>query len=239
MCRHRGNKLVWNDFPGEEVSGTCRQFTCKYHAWRYGLDGDLTFVQQEDEFFDLDKADYGLEPVRCEVWEGFIFVNLDPDAEPLAEYLGDFAKGLEGYPFHEMTEVYTYRPRSAATGSCSSTRSPSSTTPRPAPEAGGQGRGRQAGQLRLRSAALRDQGRPLDDLLVGRHGAAEGPVMVKPIERVLRSGLFGPWDRPDIEGSCPTRCRRASTRPATSPGAPTPSSSSPTSCCCSGRRAGT
>jgi hypothetical protein len=24
--------------------------------------------------------------------------------------------------------------------------------------------------------------------------------MVKPIERVLRSGLFGPWDRPDLEG---------------------------------------
>jgi hypothetical protein len=33
----RGNKLLWNDYPGEEVSGTCRQFTCKYHAWRYSL----------------------------------------------------------------------------------------------------------------------------------------------------------------------------------------------------------
>ena len=98
MCRHRGNKLVWNDYPGEEVAGTCRQFTCKYHAWRYSLKGDLTFVQQEGEFFDLDKADYGLVPVRCEVWEGFIFINFDNDAEPLTDYLGDFAKGLEGYP---------------------------------------------------------------------------------------------------------------------------------------------
>ena len=62
-------------------SGTCRQFTCKYHAWRYDLDGDLTFVQQEDEFFDLDKANYGLVPVRCEVWEGFIFINFDNDAD--------------------------------------------------------------------------------------------------------------------------------------------------------------
>ena len=83
MCRHRGNKLVWNDYPGEEVSGTCRQFTCKYHAWRYSLEGDLTFVQQEGEFFDLDKANYGLVPVRCEVWEGFIFINFDNDAAPL------------------------------------------------------------------------------------------------------------------------------------------------------------
>ena len=30
VCRHRGNKLVWNDFPGEATRGTCRQFTCKY-----------------------------------------------------------------------------------------------------------------------------------------------------------------------------------------------------------------
>src|SRR3954447_17827359 len=47
MCRHRGNKLVWSDYPHEETAGTCRQFTCKYHGWRYSLSGDLTFVQQE------------------------------------------------------------------------------------------------------------------------------------------------------------------------------------------------
>ena len=68
ICRHRGNKLVWQDFPQEETSGSCRQFTCKYHGWRYGLDGELTFVQQESEFFDLDKADYPLVAVHCEVW---------------------------------------------------------------------------------------------------------------------------------------------------------------------------
>ena len=89
MCRHRGNKLVWTDYPTQETSGTCRQFTCKYHGWRYGLDGGLTFVQQEDEFFDLDKADYGLAPVQTEVWEGFVFVNLDnSNTTPVREYLG-------------------------------------------------------------------------------------------------------------------------------------------------------
>src|SRR5262249_62399674 len=89
ICRHRGNKLVWNDFPREETAGTCRQFTCKYHGWRYNLDGALNFVQQETEFFDLDKADYGLVPVHCEVWEGFIFVNLAKEPEQsLKEFLG-------------------------------------------------------------------------------------------------------------------------------------------------------
>ncbi len=110
ICRHRGNKLVWNDFPREETSGTCRQFTCKYHGWRYDLDGALNFVQQESEFFDLDKADFGLAPVQTETWQGFIFVNLDPDnTTSIGDYLGELGAGLEGYPFEEMTQVYKYR----------------------------------------------------------------------------------------------------------------------------------
>src|SRR5215813_4966914 len=76
VCRHRGNKLVWDEFPSEETQGSCRQFVCKYHGWRYGLDGELTFVQQEHEFFNVDRSRYGLVPVRCDVWNGFIFINL-------------------------------------------------------------------------------------------------------------------------------------------------------------------
>ena len=39
ICRHRGNKLVWQDYPREEVAGAARQFVCKYHGWKYDLDG--------------------------------------------------------------------------------------------------------------------------------------------------------------------------------------------------------
>src|SRR5947209_3454104 len=110
VCRHRGNKLVWNDFPGEETRGTCRQFTCKYHGWRYDLDGACSFVQQESEFFDLDKKDYGLVPVHCDVWEGFIFVNLaELPEESLRDYLGPMITSIEGYPFDKMTERWYYR----------------------------------------------------------------------------------------------------------------------------------
>ena len=70
---------------------TGRCVTGKYHAGRYGLGGEVTFVQQEDECFGIDKADYGLKPVRCEVWDGFIFVNLDPHGQPLGDYLGELA----------------------------------------------------------------------------------------------------------------------------------------------------
>ena len=109
MCRHRGNKLVWQDFPQEEVSGVCRQFTCKYHGWRYDLEGALTFVQQESEFFDLDLRRLRPGAVRCEVWEGFIFVNLDDEAPPLRDYMGRLGAGIEGYPFDKLTQVHKFR----------------------------------------------------------------------------------------------------------------------------------
>ena len=109
VCRHRGNKILWDHSPRETASGTCRQFMCKYHGWRYGLDGALNFVLQEEEFFDFDKADFGLVPVHCDVWEGFIFINLDREPrQSLREFLGPMVTGLDGYPFDLMTERYAY-----------------------------------------------------------------------------------------------------------------------------------
>jgi len=110
VCRHRGNKILWDQSPRETASGFCRQFVCKYHGWRYGLDGKLNFVLQEEEYFDFDKDDFGLMPVHCEVWEGFIFVNLDRDLAcgSLREFLGPMITGLDGYPFEVMSERYGY-----------------------------------------------------------------------------------------------------------------------------------
>src|SRR5262245_36925733 len=110
VCRHRGNKLVWTDHPRAETSGRCRQFICKYHGWKYELDGRCSYVHQEREFFELDKAALGLVSVHCEVWAGFIFVNLArTPRETLREYLGPMVGALEGYPFHSMTERYSFR----------------------------------------------------------------------------------------------------------------------------------
>jgi nitrite reductase/ring-hydroxylating ferredoxin subunit len=204
VCRHRGNKLVWNDFPQEETSGTCRQFTCKYHAWRYSLEGELTFVQQEGEFFDLDKSNYGLKDVRCEVWEGFIFVNLDPEAVSLEEYLGDYGQSLKGYPFHEMTEVYSYRSDIASNWKLfidafaefyhAPVLHQKQATKDEADKLIGYGFEALHYELQTPHSMISSWGgmSPPKDL-----------NMVKPIERVLRSGLFGPWDRPDIEGLDP------------------------------------
>jgi phenylpropionate dioxygenase-like ring-hydroxylating dioxygenase large terminal subunit len=198
ICRHRGNKLVWQDYPGEETSGVCRQFTCKYHGWRYGLEGDLNFVQQEGEFFDLDKADYGLAPVRVDTWEGFIFVNLDnTDATPLRDYMGELGKGLEGYPFGEMTQVFKYR---AEVGSNWKLFIDAFTEFYHAPVL----HARQA--VSEESAKLQGYGYEAlaydidgPHAMVSSWGGMSPPKdldMVKPIERVLHSGLFGPWEAP-------------------------------------------
>ena len=101
---------VWDGTPRDETCGNARQFVCKYHGWRYGLDGACTYVHQENEFFDLRKDELGLAPVHCDTWAGFIFVNLAREPrQTLRDYLGPMVGALEGYPFHEMTERYSFR----------------------------------------------------------------------------------------------------------------------------------
>jgi phenylpropionate dioxygenase-like ring-hydroxylating dioxygenase large terminal subunit len=200
VCRHRGNKLVWNDFPREETSGVCRQFTCKYHAWRYDLDGKLSFVQQEGEFFDLDKSDYGLKQVRAEVWEGFIFVNLDTgNTTPLREYLGELAKGIEGYPFHKLTQVHKYR---AEIGSNWKLFIDAFAEFYHAPILhSGQYMPDQARRIAKYGYEALHYDIDGPHSMVSSWGGIAPPhdrEMVKPIEAALRSGLFGPWDAPDI-----------------------------------------
>ena len=183
----------------EETSGTCRQFTCKYHAWRYSLDGDLTFVQQEDEFFNLDKGDYGLVPVRCEVWEGFIFINFDNGAAPLTDYLGPLGKSIEGYPFGEMTETYSYR---AEVGSNWKLFIDAFVEFYHAPILHqGQYTKEEAAKIqKFGYEALHYEVASPHSLQSTWGGQAPPPdmSMVKPMDQVLRSGLFGPWDKPEI-----------------------------------------
>ncbi len=69
-CRHRG-------MPVAEGSGCARAFNCPYHAWSYGLDGQLKFIPGADGFPDLDKAGHGLVPVKAEEKHGVVFITQD------------------------------------------------------------------------------------------------------------------------------------------------------------------
>jgi phenylpropionate dioxygenase-like ring-hydroxylating dioxygenase large terminal subunit len=100
LCRHRG-------LPLAEGSGSCGQFlTCKYHQWSYALDGTLRRIPQADiQFPDVDKAAWGLQPARAEIWHGMVFANPDPLAASLRSTLGFLADRLEGFLSGPLTEV--------------------------------------------------------------------------------------------------------------------------------------
>ena len=104
VCSHRGNKIAY------EEAGNIRSFNCRFHGWTYDLEGDLVVVPDEENYFDLDKSCLGLTPVSVGEWQGFVFVNVDPEpTETLSEYLGDLAAGLDGYPFEETSgQVFTF-----------------------------------------------------------------------------------------------------------------------------------
>jgi phenylpropionate dioxygenase-like ring-hydroxylating dioxygenase large terminal subunit len=84
-CRHRGAPVT------RDVCGTARRLTCQYHSWSYGTDGVLKAVPDARSFPDLDTGELGLVPVRCEIWDGWVFINEDPEAVPLLEFLGPVA----------------------------------------------------------------------------------------------------------------------------------------------------
>lgn len=111
VCAHRGNKVVWTEHPMQESKGSCREFSCKYHGWRYGLDGRCTHITNEGEFFDLDKSSLGLPQLACDVWAGFIFVNFAEHPKPLRDFLGERYMEIESYPFEKLTQHHGFRTR--------------------------------------------------------------------------------------------------------------------------------
>ncbi|MFV0315998.1 MAG: aromatic ring-hydroxylating oxygenase subunit alpha [Microthrixaceae bacterium] len=79
-CRHRGSRLATG-------RGRVGSIICPFHGWRWNLDGSIRLQLDPEEFLPRTEEDLGLQPVRCEQWGGFVFVNMDLDAPPLLEYL--------------------------------------------------------------------------------------------------------------------------------------------------------
>ena len=104
-CRHRGNALCSG---GSGNAGA--RFTCPYHLWSYDLDGRLRGVARPDLVGPIDKDEHGLLQVPVDTFAGFIFLNPDPDAAPLADFLGaEVVELLAPYHLDEMTTVLNVR----------------------------------------------------------------------------------------------------------------------------------
>lgn len=99
VCRHRGTRLV--DSP--EPSG--KAIRCPYHGWTYRLDGTLVGAPEGRQIPCLDKPRLGLHGVRVESFLGFVFVNLDPDAVPLAVSCAGLAEAVGHYAGADLEPV--------------------------------------------------------------------------------------------------------------------------------------
>lgn len=76
VCQHRGHQLLEGD-------GLTQVIVCPYHAWSYDLTGAFRSAPNIKSVEGFDKSAICLTEVRVEEFLGFIFVNLNPDAEPM------------------------------------------------------------------------------------------------------------------------------------------------------------
>lgn len=104
VCRHRGSRLVSED-------GRRATIQCPYHAWTYGLDGELRAAPRSASEPDFDPSALGLRPLAVDRWGPFLFVNPDVGAGPLGETLGSLPElvaaagvDVDALRFHSRSE---------------------------------------------------------------------------------------------------------------------------------------
>ncbi|MDE0950656.1 MAG: aromatic ring-hydroxylating dioxygenase subunit alpha [Halioglobus sp.] len=92
-CTHRGTRIL-----AAEGSGYSPAFTCPFHGWSWELDGSIRNIPGRWDFPHVSEASHALQKVNCERWGGFIFINMDLDAKPLADYLDVLPEHFQHFP---------------------------------------------------------------------------------------------------------------------------------------------
>lgn len=104
VCTHRGRRLV---DPG---SGHVAGFFCRFHGWKFGLDGQNTFVLRPEEWAncpDFTPESIALKQPRVDTWGGWVWINMDLDASPLAEWLtADLISAMEPFDLPSMRRAW-------------------------------------------------------------------------------------------------------------------------------------
>ncbi|WP_280393208.1 aromatic ring-hydroxylating oxygenase subunit alpha [Nocardia brasiliensis] len=99
ICRHRLMPLV------EPGAGHTDSFTCRYHLWKYGLDGRLRGAPYMGGNKDFAPKQCRLPQFALAQWNGLVWINLDADAEPIGDHLDRAAAQFDGYRLGEMVQV--------------------------------------------------------------------------------------------------------------------------------------
>ena len=98
VCRHRMMQLV-------EGKGNCKRMVCPYHAWTYDIDGQLVVAPHMQQRPKFDAKKISLADIRCEVWEGWIYVTLNPKAKSVAASLKPLQKIVADYHMADYVPI--------------------------------------------------------------------------------------------------------------------------------------
>ncbi|MEZ5537565.1 MAG: Rieske 2Fe-2S domain-containing protein [Thiolinea sp.] len=99
VCRHRMSTLL-------QGRGKTKKIVCPYHAWTYNLDGSLAGAPAMMRNNAFCKDDYSLPKIACEEWLGWVFVTLNPQAEPVGKHLTALEDMIKGYDMTNYTESF-------------------------------------------------------------------------------------------------------------------------------------
>jgi phenylpropionate dioxygenase-like ring-hydroxylating dioxygenase large terminal subunit len=96
VCPHRGRRLV-------EGVGNVGKFHCAFHGWQFALTGENVKVVDKFDWADcLKDEDIALSSIQCDTWGGFVFINMDPKAGPLRDFLEPLPEYLDKFEFERL-----------------------------------------------------------------------------------------------------------------------------------------
>lgn len=91
-CLHRGVLL-------RSCAGRVDRLQCPFHGFTWGLDGKNLLIPHPEEFPDINQAEFSLPEIQVGVWQDFVFINPDLEAESLEDYLEPLDSQLSLVPF--------------------------------------------------------------------------------------------------------------------------------------------
>ncbi|PLK27724.1 SRPBCC family protein [Novosphingobium sp. TH158] len=113
VCPHRGRQLVSvpDHLPGlnshervHSVRGKNRKnFICGFHGWTFNTEGENTYILDPQDWDNrLTPEMTCLSQVKVGIWGGYIYINMDPDCEPLKEFMGRAGEILDHFDLAGM-----------------------------------------------------------------------------------------------------------------------------------------
>ncbi|MEL7354307.1 MAG: aromatic ring-hydroxylating dioxygenase subunit alpha [Cyanobacteria bacterium P01_A01_bin.116] len=104
VCPHRAMDIMPQGF-GYDDRGSVKGFMCPYHSWTFNLGGQLKGAPEMQKTCDFSPKDFSLMTFRSEVWEGFVFMTFNDEAEAVATQLGDLHPLIAPWHMAEMDIV--------------------------------------------------------------------------------------------------------------------------------------